>query len=221
MCFSAEASFVGGVTLVVIGAATIRKVKSPSQIMFASIPLLFGLQQLAEGFLWISLPNPEAKLMQQVSIKFFLFFSNVLWPIWVPLSIYNIEKNKKVKKIVALLTGIGIIVAVFYTATLLLQKVNPQIIEHHIKYGFKPLTPLHMGILVLYVLATIPPFFLSSYTYVRYFGAIMLVGLLVSLIFYLQCLTSVWCFFGAIISIVIYFILKKIDDENPPKTIPR
>lgn len=216
MCFSAEASFAGGATLLVIGAASVRKVKEPTQILFAAIPLLFGLQQIAEGFLWVSLPNPDAKLMQQISTKFFLFFSNILWPIWVPFSILKMEKKKQPRKILTALTGIGFVVAAFYTITILLQEVNPQIIEHHIKYGFKPLDALRIIIFILYVFAAVPPFFLSSHKNVRYFGAVMLISLLVSIVFYLQYVTSVWCFFGAIISVFIYFIVKTFNQESIP-----
>lgn len=59
MCFSPEASFVGGLIISSIGIATIKKVHKPSQIIFASIPLFFGVQQIAEGLLWITLPYPD------------------------------------------------------------------------------------------------------------------------------------------------------------------
>jgi len=59
MCFSPEASFAGGVIISTIGIATILKVHKPSQIVFASIPIFFGIQQIVEGVLWLVLPNPE------------------------------------------------------------------------------------------------------------------------------------------------------------------
>ena len=55
MCFSANASFGAGVVLTIIGVAAIKKVQHPSQILFASIPLLFAVQQISEGILWITL----------------------------------------------------------------------------------------------------------------------------------------------------------------------
>lgn len=58
MCFSAAASFAGGVIICSIGVATLRKVDKPSQIVFASIPLFFGIQQLIEGVVWLSLTYP-------------------------------------------------------------------------------------------------------------------------------------------------------------------
>jgi hypothetical protein len=49
MCFSAGASFVGGVIISGIGVATVREVHKPSQLVFACIPLFFGIQQIVEG----------------------------------------------------------------------------------------------------------------------------------------------------------------------------
>ena len=59
MCFSPEASFAGGIIISTIGIATILKVHKPSQIVFASIPIFFGIQQIIEGVLWLTLPNPD------------------------------------------------------------------------------------------------------------------------------------------------------------------
>jgi len=53
MCFSAGASFVGGVIISGIGVATIREVHKPSQLVFACIPLFFGVQQIVEGCLFL------------------------------------------------------------------------------------------------------------------------------------------------------------------------
>ena len=54
MCFSATASFVAGSTLAAIGATTIRMTSRRAEIPFAMIPLLFGVQQLTEGMIWLS-----------------------------------------------------------------------------------------------------------------------------------------------------------------------
>ena len=49
MCFSATASFIAGTTLSVVGVATLRKTEARTELPFAMIPLLFGIQQLIEG----------------------------------------------------------------------------------------------------------------------------------------------------------------------------
>ena len=64
MCFSAGASFSAGVVLSVIGVATIRIVKHPSQLLFACIPIIFAVQQISEGVLWKTLPDPAFATIQ-------------------------------------------------------------------------------------------------------------------------------------------------------------
>ena len=54
MCFSETASFLAGTGLSVLGVATLRATQRRSEIPFAAIPLMFGLQQMVEGALWLS-----------------------------------------------------------------------------------------------------------------------------------------------------------------------
>lgn len=103
MCFSATASFTAGVILVTAGALTLRHVKSKSTILFACIPLLFGIQQIVEGIVWTSFESP---MLHAVATYVFVMFSHVLWPSFVPFSIWLIEKDPMRKKI---LLGISIV----------------------------------------------------------------------------------------------------------------
>jgi hypothetical protein len=73
MCFSAEASFAGGIVISAIGIVTVTKIHKPSQLLFASIPLFFALQQFAEGLLWVALPNPDYINLQKISTYLFQF----------------------------------------------------------------------------------------------------------------------------------------------------
>lgn len=66
MCFSAEASFAGGVIISAIGVAVVNKIHKPQQSLFACIPIFFGIQQFTEGMLWISIPNPEYFGIQKI-----------------------------------------------------------------------------------------------------------------------------------------------------------
>ncbi len=214
MCFSAEASFIGGATLTAIGTASVVKANRSVYTFFAAIPLLFGLQQIAEGFLWLALARPDWWLMKELSTRIFLFFANFLWPIWVPHSIVKLEDNPHKKRLVKVLTAVGAGVALFYFFTILMAPVDPKIVGNHIKYGFKTLSPLRISIFVLYVAATVPPFFIAGNKHVQRFGAIMLVSLLVSLVFFLQFVTSVWCFFAALISVYIYWIVQQQKQQH-------
>ena len=57
MCFSATASFTAGALLIALGSVTVSLAAAPRERPFAAIPLLFGLQQLIEGGIWLSLQN--------------------------------------------------------------------------------------------------------------------------------------------------------------------
>ena len=84
MCFSLGASLVAGSVLSLIGVASVSNVKTPSQLMFESIPFIFGVQQFAEGFVWLSLSNCYYSKWQNVPITIFLIIAELIWPVWVP-----------------------------------------------------------------------------------------------------------------------------------------
>jgi hypothetical protein len=62
--------------------------------------------------------------------------------------------------------------------------------------------------MVLYLAATCGSFFVSSHPFVRLFGVLALVSFVLSYLFYARALVSVWCFFAAILSVVIYVHLR-------------
>jgi hypothetical protein len=208
MCFSAAASFTGGVIISAIGVAVVTKVHKPSQLLFASIPLFFGIQQFTEGFLWLTIPNPEYAAIQKYLTIFYLLMADAVWPTLIPLSILLMEKNAQRKKILWVLLFAGVTVSVYYTYCLLFLNVTPRIMGYHIKYFTDFSSTLAIPALILYLIATIPPLFISSIKRMYILGILMFLSCLVTAIFFTQFLLSVWCFFAAFISGVIYWILS-------------
>jgi hypothetical protein len=208
MCFSAEASFAGGIIISAIGIATVTKIHKPSQLVFASIPLFFGVQQFTEGVLWLTLPNPELIGIQKVSTYLFLIMAEVLWPMMIPLSVLFMEENRKRKRYLQIFLMFGICISVYYAARLILFKVNPEIMGYHIHYHTN--TPQTFGLttFLIYLSVTIVPLFISSIKKTHLLGALMFLSCAVTVVFFRQYLTSVWCFFAAIISGVIFWILR-------------
>lgn len=208
MCFSAEASFAGGVIITAIGVAVVNKIHKPQQLLFACIPIFFGIQQFTEGLLWISIPNPEYFGIQKISTYIFLFMADVLWPVLIPVSILLMEENSRKKKIIRYLFFAGLTVSLYYSYCLVFLNVTPQIMGYHIKYNNDFSKLIAIPAFILYLVATIPPLFISSIRRMHIFGAFMLMSCAVTALFFTQYLTSVWCFFAAIISGVIYWILS-------------
>ncbi len=214
MCFSASASFSAGVVLSVIGVASLIKVQHPRQIMFASIPLIFAVQQIAEGFLWLTLPNPSYFYLQQFITYIFLFFAQVLWPAWVPIAILLFDKESKRKKLQKILVGIGLLVSICLAYLLISYHVQAKIIGHHISYKqfYTASFSIYGGI--FYIIATIAPAFFSHIKRMWMFGTTILISYFITLIFYEHYVVSVWCFFASIISISIFLIMLEIKNMN-------
>ena len=208
MCFSVEASFAGGIIISAIGIVTVTKVHKPSQLVFASIPLFFGIQQFAEGFLWLTLPNPDYVNLQKFSTYLFLIMADVLWPMMIPLSVLFMEENKKRKRILWILLFMGLSLSLYYAYCLLFFNVTPQIMGYHIQYKTDFPKSFVMLAFIVYLIASITPLFVSSIKRTHLLGVLMFLSCLVTAIFFKQYLTSVWCFFAALISGVIFWILR-------------
>ena len=213
MCFSPEASFAGGIVISAIGVVTIRKVHKPSQILFASIPLFFGIQQFAEGLLWLTLPLTGYYILQRISVYLFLIMAEVIWPIMIPLAVLFMEDSKRKKKILSALLLVGVTLSLYYAYCLLFLNVNPQIEGFHIKYHNDFPESLALAAFIFYLAATITPLFVSSVIKTHLLAILMTLSCLVTAIFFTQYLTSVWCFFAALISAVVYWILHDTHKE--------
>ena len=208
MCFSSEASFAGGVIISAIGVATVTKVHKSSQLVFASIPLFFGIQQFTEGVLWITLPNSDYVSIQKFSTYLFLIMAEVLWPMMIPLSVLFMENNLKKKRILRTFLILGACLSTYYATCLVLFNVNPEIMGYHIQYHTGFPKSLALVTFAIYLTVTITPLFVSSIKKAHLLGVLMFVSCAVSAIFFTQYLTSVWCFFAALISGVIFWILR-------------
>jgi hypothetical protein len=208
MCFSAEASFAGGVIISAIGIATVTKVHKSSQIVFASIPLFFGIQQIVEGSLWLTIPLPEFASLQKAGTYLFLIMADVLWPTIIPMSVLLMEDKLQKKKVLLVLLGMGITLSLYYAFCLFNFNVMPEIRGYHIHYNTTFPKFLSMPAFIIYLIVTITPLFISSIKRTRLLGILMFLSCLVTAIFFTQYLTSVWCFFAALISGVIFWILK-------------
>lgn len=204
MCFSATASFVAGSTLSAVGVVTIKNARQKTELPFASIPLLFGIQQITEGVIWLSF---SPSLLNVVMTYIYSMFSHVLWPIFVPISILLLEKDVARKKILYMFSGIGLAVGIFLLYFIVTDGITSQIVNNSIAY-YSPHLYLPL-VLTLYVLATCISFFISSHKIINIIGTIMLSSFIIAGWFFSQTFISVWCFFAAILSIAIYWFFKK------------
>jgi len=219
MCFSAGASFAGGAVLSAIGAASVRSARNKSQKLFASVPLLFAFQQFSEGIVWLTLRSGENHKLLMTASYLFLVFALVVWPSILPLAVRKLEEDRNRKRIITWMMAAGMILSGYYTFCLIAFNVTPVISEFHIKYINDFPKPLSDSAFVIYALATLGPLFASGVKRMYLFGILVTLSCIVTGIFYREYLTSVWCFFAALISVVIYWIVKESQEELDPSWI--
>jgi len=218
MCFSASASFGAGIVLSVISVASIIKVQSPSQVAFASIPLIFCIQQNIEGILWLIIPGQEYAVLQSICTHAFIFLAQILWPVWVPFALMKLEKNKKRRKIQQGMFWTGCLLALYLSYCLLTFHVEATIDGYHISYKQDYPKPFSHNIGLVYILVTIAPHFVSTVWRMWILGSVILISYVITTVLYVDYIVSVWCFFASVISLAVLAIMNEI--SRPDETFP-
>src|SRR5262249_42527731 len=204
--FSAEASLGAATLLIPAGAYCLRAAvrKKPRWLPLAAVPLLFGIQQCSEGFVWLGLGHNDEAATRTASL-IYLFFALALWPCWVPLLMWFQETHVVRGRFLLALTLLGTVwFWVFYyplvsgPASLLTTTVR----HHSIYYQYEQL-----GILrvipggtseVCYLLMVTVPLFLGSATRGQMPALVLAASAVIAAAFFEYAFVSVWCFFAAV-----------------------
>ncbi len=200
MCFSAEASFTAGAVLLVIGAVTVRQARSRREMPYALIPLLFALQQLLEGALWLTFPD-RAPALNAWLTQGYSFFSHVLWPIYVPLAALAMEDHPLRRRILIAIAVAGSLVGLYLLATMVRVPIVARVTGHHILYDSPHFYVL--ATMALYLIGTSVSLMFSSHRRVKVFGAAAFASAVAAYAFYATWFISVWCFFAALLSVIV------------------
>jgi hypothetical protein len=226
MCFSATASFGAGAVLGVVGIVAITKAKTRSQKVFATIPLIFAVQQVTEGLLWLSLKDEAENSLRSLLTYIYLVFAMGIWPFWISFTVWLLEKDRRRKKIMNFLLAIGTIVAIIVVLVLSLYPVEvmtplcrtcpvpeaASVADHlHYEFTFPATAKKLIGVFtVLYIVATIVTPLLSTIRKMKWLGIVFLVSYLFAVMFYQGYVVSVWCFFAALLSFVVLWIINDL-----------
>lgn len=185
---------------------TLSVLKSPNSRYYpcALLGICFAIQQFAEGFLWLLLPG------QSITITFlqytFLFFALVAYPIMFPLAVYLIEQVKERRRIICFLLCVGLLTAAYNALMLILVPSEAHIVNHSIQY-YPEKAPWFFKAIYLGVLTG--PMLVSSVKYFPAVGIVSIITFFISLQFYYETMTSVWCFMAAVVCMSIYLIIKQ------------
>jgi hypothetical protein len=221
MCFSAAVSYSATAVLVTTGVYAVRQARrlQPPYLMWALVPVLFGLQQAFEGRVWQELDAGNAGAAVPFALGFH-FFSHFLWLWWLPLGSYLVEPGQgrtgKLRKMI--IGGCALFGAFAGTLVYSVMLFHPEwmsvaVREHSIVYDFSVPwhSPIHSPVTpaALYALTILVPLLISSHRLIRIFGVLAALSMVLASAAYGYAYVSVWCFFAAVLSLYLVYMIRR------------
>ncbi|WP_345970477.1 MULTISPECIES: DUF6629 family protein [Sulfurimonas] len=201
--FFAIMNFTLSGALGVIGLLTLRRVSEPKEVVFASLPLLFALHQFTQGFVWLGMGGLIEPRALEMAESIFIFYAQGLLPFLVPLAIWLLEPSGWYRRVIGVLLVLGGILAAY---TLWGLSVQPTYVTvKHDALAYVNAWTQKGWINIAYILTTCGPLVLSSSVSVQLFGWFNLMGLVGITLWKPYAVTSVWCLYAAVVSIMLYF----------------
>jgi hypothetical protein len=215
MCFSATASFTAAAVAGSIGTVTLwkaAKLRDPALLPIAAFPVLFALQQAVEGFLWLDLAQPEPGTCRPFLTHAFLGYAEIFWPLFAPVAAWLIEPNLRRRRLIALCVLTGAAVSTYLLVKMLGNPYTASAATGHIVYSNGVTYP--RGIEIPYVLATTISLLLSSHRLIQLLAIVILGGFAVAWWSYHQSYISVWCFFAAVSSVIVFVFVRQASQSS-------
>ncbi|OGS96672.1 MAG: hypothetical protein A3H31_07920 [Gallionellales bacterium RIFCSPLOWO2_02_FULL_57_47] len=221
MCISATVSYSAAAVLVTTGLYAVQQARrlQPPYWMWALIPVFFGLQQAFEGRVWQELDAGNATAAVPFALGFH-FFSHFLWLWWLPACSCLVEHGKIRRRIFGGCAIFGAFAGALVYSFMLFHPdwMSVAVREHSIDYDFSvpyrssihlPITPA-----MLYALTILVPLLISSHRQVRIFGGLVALSMVLASAVYGYAYVSVWCFFAAVLSLYIVYIIRHFVAES-------
>jgi len=214
MCFSPEADLAAGVLVSVVGIDAIKRARTPEELPLAALPLLFGVHQLIEAFVWWGLAGKVPASLGDTATWLYLAIAFLL-PLWVPIAVRGVEPSPGRRPVITLLVGVGLVASIVLLGTIVRGPVDAAVVGHHIAYE----VDIPGGAIgVLYVVATCGALLLSSDRWIRFFGVANVAAVVVLVWLTVGGLTSLWCVWAAVTSVAIDLFLR--DEERHLSVVP-
>lgn len=220
MCFSPAADFTAGAAIAAVGVQTLRRVRVPRELFIGSLPLLFGLHQLVEGFVWLKLRGQVSAGVGDTATEAYVVFAHAALPALVPVGFALLEPDSHRAARIWPLAFVGVLLGSYMLWQVTAYPVGAQAQARCIDYTTH--TPNDYPIAVLYVAVTCGPALLSSRRYLQRFGLLCLIGVIATAIVREDELTSVWCVYVAFVSVLIleHFRRQRASEARAPQLTP-
>jgi hypothetical protein len=213
MCVSAKFSFGVAAALVPAGAFCLRAAarKAPRYAILAATPALFGVQQMAEGAVWVGLSRGDTVLTDRAS-RVFLLFALGLWPLWFAAAALAIETRPRALRLLGGWAALSSAWFWLWCWPLVAAPPDPpeaRVVGHSIRYEYAD--RMNFGARAAYlVTGAVPMLVLPDRRRYVLLVALAPASAAVSLWLYGHAFTSVWCFLGAVASGYLVWLFARL-----------
>ena len=197
MCFSPQADVVGGLVVGAIGIDGCRHVRGRNtHLLLAGLPLLLGVHQLDEAFVWWGLQGHVPHDVGRVAMWIYLLIAFVVVPTFVPIAVLALEPTPQRRRRMMPFVALGAAVSAVLLVAMLRGPVDVTERPYHLAYS---ITVSHGGLVVAcYVLAACGALLFSGYRDIEVWGAVNLVAVAVLAWLTVDGFASLWCGYAAL-----------------------
>jgi hypothetical protein len=196
MCFSAQADVVGGIVVGAIGVDACRHLRGRNDhLLLAALPLLLGVHQLDEAFVWWGVEGRVPHDVGRVALWIYLLIAFVVLPIFVPFAVLVLEPaNRRWRMSAFLALGVGV-----STVLLVAMIRGPIGVTHHPYHLAYSVQMNHVGLVIaLYVGVVCGALMFSGYRHVEIFGFANIAAVAILAWLTIGGFASLWCGYAAL-----------------------
>jgi hypothetical protein len=214
MCFSPEGDLIGGLVVTAIGVDACLHLRGrPEYRLIAPFPILLGLHQIDETFVWWQLQGHVPHAIGVAAMWIYLLFAFVVLPTLVPTMVLLLEPRDR-RRVIAPFLALGVVTSAVLLETMVSGHPNARLGAYHVAYSIG----LQHGVVIigLYIVATCGSMLVSGLRNVVWFGAANLVAVIVLARLCANGFASLWCFYAALASGAIALHLRFAKTRKEP-----
>lgn len=217
MCWSAGADLVAGGTVSALGVLALTRVRRPRELPLAALPLVLGVHQLVEAFVWWGEQGQLGAGSAALARTVWAVIAYPLLPTLVPLAVLLVAAPAR-RRTVLLFLAVGLVTSAVLVGAVAAGPVTAEMDGHTLRYGVGVPDSLLVG--VGYLLATVGALVASGQRDIRTLGVACGVGAMVCLTLWQTAFVSTWCALAAVCSLLVLRWLARQRSDYPVRSVP-
>ncbi len=206
MCFSPGADAASAAVIAPVAVAALRAARARSELVLAALPALFVVHQLLSAVVWLGQRGDVGEGTAHAAAIAYLLYAQAALPVLVPLAFLLLEPDRRRRTATAALLAVGVVLGSYLLMTIVARPVDVQAADHVVVYTTD--TANDGLVAAAYLLAVCGPALLSGRPLLRAFGAVNVVGFAVAAIVREEAVTSIWCSYAALASVLVWLALR-------------